>query len=126
MVWDAVEPDSVERINQLVDRMKLMEEDIEKVTKLLEQEYIEASSSMSESQNYFLNGVQAAHIAKSYLLTRKGIEVLGEEVIPIPTFIESVIRFANYPKRKIEVLATLANHLKKIKEQNSEPKIWHS
>jgi len=117
-----VEPDSVERINQLVDRMKLMEEDIEKVTRLLEQEYIEASSSMSESQNYFLIGVQAAHIAKSYLLTRKGIEVLGEEVIPIPTFIESVIRFANYPKRKIEVLATLANHLKKIKEQNSEPK----
>jgi hypothetical protein len=118
-----MEPDSIERINQLVDRMKLMEEDIEKVTKLLEQEYVEASSSMPESQNYFLNGVQAAHIAKSYLLTRKGIEVLGEEIIPIPNFIENVIRFANYPKRKIEVLATLANHLKKIKEQNSEPKI---
>lgn len=118
-----MEPDSIERINQLVDRMKLMEEDIEKVTKLLEQEYVEASSSMPESQNYFLNGVQAAHIAKSYLLTRKGVEVLGEEIIPIPNFIENVIRFANYPKRKIEVLATLANHLKKIKEQNSEPKI---
>lgn len=118
-----MEPDSVERINQLVDRMKLMEDDIEKVTKLLQQEYIEASSSMSESQNYFLNGIQAAHIAKSYLLTRRGIEVLGEEVIPIPTFIENVIRFANYPKRKIEVLATLANHLKKINELNSDTKI---
>jgi hypothetical protein len=108
--------DFMEGINHLVERMKLIEEDIEKETELLKQEYIKASNSMAESQNYFLNGIQAAHIAKSYLITRRGIEVLGEEVIPIPTFIDNVIQFANYPKRKIEVLVTLAKHLEKINE----------
>jgi hypothetical protein len=108
--------DIMEGINRLVERMKLMEEDIEKETESLKQEYIKASNSMSESQNYFLNGIQAAHIAKSYLMTRRGIEVLGEDVIPIPTFIDSVIQFANYPKRKIEVMVSLAKHLEKINE----------
>lgn len=108
--------DIMEGINRLVERMKLMEEDIEKETESLKQEYIKASNSMPESQNYFLNGIQAAHIAKSYLMTRRGIEVLGEDVIPIPTFIDSVIQFANYPKRKIEVMVALAKHLEKINE----------
>jgi hypothetical protein len=108
--------DIMEGINRLVERMKLMEENIEKETESLKQEYIKASNSMPESQNYFLNGIQAAHIAKSYLMTRRGIEVLGEDVIPIPTFIDSVIQFANYPKRKIEVMVSLAKHLEKINE----------
>jgi hypothetical protein len=108
--------DITEGINRLVERMKLMEEDIEKEAELLKQEYLKASNSMPESQNYFLNGIQAAHIAKSYLMTRRGIEVLGEDVIPIPTFIDSVIQFANYPKRKIEVMVFLAKHLEKINE----------
>jgi hypothetical protein len=108
--------DIMEGINRLVERMKLMEEDIEKEAELLKQEYLKASNSMPESQNYFLNGILAAHIAKSYLMTRRGIEVLGEEVIPIPTFIDSVIQFANYPKRKIEVMVFLAKHLEKINE----------
>lgn len=113
---------SVERIENLVDKMKAIEVEIEGVIKLLEQDYVEASSSMSDSQNYFLNGIQAAQVAKSYLLTKRGIEVLGEEVIPIPIFIDNVIRFANYPKRKIEVMLALANHLKKLYELNSETK----
>ena len=108
--------DIMEGINRLVERMKLMEDDIEKEAELLKQEYLKASNSMPESQNYFLNGIQAAHIAKSYLMTRRGIEVLGEDVIPIPTFIDSVIQFANYPKRKIEVMVSLAKHLEKINE----------
>lgn len=108
--------DIMEGINRLVEMMKLMEEDIEKEAELLKQEYLKASNSMPESQNYFLNGIQAAHIAKSYLMTRRGIEVLGEDVIPIPTFIDSVIQFANYPKRKIEVMVFLAKHLEKINE----------
>ena len=108
--------DIMEGINRLVERMKLMEDDIEKEAELLKQEYLKASNSMPDSQNYFLNGIQAAHIAKSYLMTRRGIEVLGEDVIPIPTFIDSVIQFANYPKRKIEVMVSLAKHLEKINE----------
>jgi hypothetical protein len=48
------------------------------------------------------------------LLTRHGIEVPGEEIMQIPEFIESVLRFANYPKRKIEVLNDLLAHLEGI------------
>jgi hypothetical protein len=108
-----------ERIDLLVARMKVMEEDIDKEIELLKQYYLEAGNLMSESQNYFLNGIQSGPIAKSYLLTRRGIEVIGEEVIPIPSFIDSVIRFANYPKRKIEVLVALAKHLEKIDESRT-------
>jgi len=108
--------DFMEGISRLVEKMKLIEEEIEKETQLLKQEYIKASNSMPNCQNYFLNGIQAAHIAKSYLMTRRGIEVLGEDIIPIPTFIDSVIQFANYPKRKIEVMVSLAKHLEKINE----------
>ena len=106
------------RIDLLVARMKVMEEDIDKEIELLKH-YVEAANLMSESQNYFLNGIQSGPIAKSYLLTRRGIEVIGEEVIPIPPFIDSVIRFANYPKRKIEVLVALAKHLEKIDESQT-------
>jgi len=108
-----------ERIDLLVARMKVMEEDIDKEIELLKKYYVEAGSLMPESQNYFLNGIQSGPIAKSYLLTRRGIEVIGEEVIPIPSFIDSVIRFANYPKRKIEVLVTLAKHLENIDESRT-------
>jgi hypothetical protein len=40
--------------------------------------------------------------------------VPGEEIMQIPEFIESVLRFANYPKRKIEVLNDLLVHLEGI------------
>ena len=118
-VWNSMKGNYSERIDLLVARMKVMEEDIDKEIELLKQYYFEASNLMSESQNYFLNGIQSGPIAKSYLLTRRGIEVIGEEVIPIPSFIDSVIRFANYPKRKIEVLVALAKHLEKIDESRT-------
>jgi hypothetical protein len=53
-----------------------------------------------------------------YLLVK---EVLGEEFISIDIFIDNVLRFANYPKRKIEVLKDLAMHLQKISQMISEP-----
>ena len=118
-VWNSMKGNYSERIDLLVARMKVMEEDIDKEIELLKQYYLEAGNLMSESQNYFLNGIQSGPIAKSYLLTRRGIEVIGEEVIPIPSFIDSVIRFANYPKRKIEVLVALAKHLEKIEESRT-------
>ena len=118
-VWDLMKGNYSKRIDLLVARMKVMEEDIDKEIELLKQYYLEAGNLMSESQNYFLNGIQSGPIAKSYLLTRRGIEVIGEEVIPIPSFIDSVIRFANYPKRKIEVLVALAKHLENIDESRT-------
>jgi len=103
--------ESVKRINELVKRMGLLEDNIAVETEYIKEMYVNASKLMSESQHYFLNGVQAAPVTKSYLLTKKGIEVVGEEAIPISTFIDQVLNFANYPKKKIEVLMVLAKHL---------------
>jgi len=101
----------VKRVNELVKRMNVLENSIAVETEYIKEVYAKASKSMSESQHYFLNGVQATPVAKSYLLTKKGIEVVGEEAIPISTFIDEVLNFANYPKKKIEVLLVLAKHL---------------
>src|SRR4029079_9715580 len=97
--------------NELVKRMSLLEDNIALETQYIKEIYAKASKSMSESQPYSLHGIEAAPVAKSYLLTKRGIEVVGEEAIPISTFIDEVLNFANYPKKKIEVLMVLAKHL---------------
>ena len=101
----------VKRVNELVKRMNVLENSIAVETEYIKEVYSKASKSMSASQHYFLNGVQASPVAKSYLLTKKGIEVVGEEAIPISTFIDEVLNFATYPKKKIDVLMVLAKHL---------------
>jgi hypothetical protein len=101
----------VKRVNELVKRMSVLEDSIAVETEYIKEVYAKASKSMSESQHYFLNGVQASPVAKSYLLTKKGIEVVGEDAIPISTFINEVLNFATYPKKKIDVLMVLAKHL---------------
>src|SRR5215208_4359892 len=108
------------QINDLIASMSLLEQKISNETKIIKEHYRKASSAMKETQNYFLNGIQDGQPAKSYLLTCKGIEVLGEEVISIDMFIDNVLRFANYPKRKIEVMKDLAMHLQKISQMISE------
>ncbi|HYY87116.1 MAG TPA: hypothetical protein VE594_08435 [Nitrososphaeraceae archaeon] len=101
----------VKRVNELVKRMGQLEDNIAVETEYVKEVYSKASRAMSESQHYFLNGVQASPVTKSYLLTRKGIEVVGEDAIPISAFIDQALKFANYPKKKIEVLMVLAKHL---------------
>jgi uncharacterized radical SAM superfamily Fe-S cluster-containing enzyme len=109
--------DVVQEINELVNKIKIIEEQITDKTKLLKDFFIKASSTMTEKQNYLLTGIQIAAITKSYLLTFRGIEVVEEEeVIPISTFIDNVISFANYPDKKIGVLKELAAHLEKINQ----------
>ena len=103
-------------INQLTKKIDIIEEDIKNTTKKIINDYKMISSDMNQSQSYFLSGVQSRMSAKSYLLTYKGIEVLGEEVIDIEEFINEVIAFANNPKRKIEVLNDLVTHLDKIND----------
>lgn len=103
--------DVLNQISELNDKMKIIEEEIKVQTEILKELFSKFSLSMKESQNYLLTGIQTAPVSKSYLVTFRGIEVLGEETIPIPTFIDNVIRFANYPKRRIEVLKELAIHL---------------
>jgi hypothetical protein len=103
--------DVLNQISELNDKMKIIEEEIRVQTEILKELYSKFSLSMKESQNYLLTGIQTSPVSRSYLVTFRGIEVLGEETIPIPTFIDNVIRFANYPKRRIEVLKELAIHL---------------
>jgi hypothetical protein len=111
----------LERINDLINSMSSLEQEITNTAEIIKEQYSKASSAMPETQNYFLNGIQASQLAKSYLLTSKGIEVLGEEVISIDIFIDNVLHFAYYPKKKIEVLKDLAMHLQKINQMISEP-----
>lgn len=106
--------ESMLRINKLIDQMSTMEQEIANETEILKEQYSNASSAMGDTHNYFLSGVESAPSQKSYLLTSRGIEVLGEEVIPISAFIDNVIRYAISPKNKIEVLYNLVTHLKKI------------
>lgn len=106
--------ESMLRINKLIDKMSAMEQEIANETEILKEQYINASSAMGDAHNYFLSGVESAPSQKSYLLTSRGIEVLGEEVIPISAFIDNVVRYAISPKNKIEVLYNLVTHLKKL------------
>jgi hypothetical protein len=101
----------VKRVNELVKRMGQLEGSIAVETEYIKEVYSKASRAMTDSQHYFLNGVQASPVTKSYLLTKKGIEVVGEEAIPISDFIDQALTFANYPKKKIEVMMVLAKHL---------------
>ena len=100
-----------EKILRLVDAVNKLELEIAIATDMMKEFYVRASHAMPEGKSYFLNGVQTGSVIKSYLLTRRGIEVPGEETIQIPEFIECVLRFANYPKRKVEVLSDLSGHL---------------
>src|SRR5690606_15049304 len=105
---------SIDRIKNLVELMNRLEIQIATEVESIKEQYSKAAASMPEDKSYFLNGVQTSPVVKSYLLTRRGIEVPGETTIPVPEFIDSVIRFANYPKRKIEVLSDLSAHLQNI------------
>lgn len=111
------------RINDLIDSMSILEKKIINETEIIKEYYHKASSAMKETQNYFLNGIQDGQPAKSYLLTCKGIEVLGEEVISIDIFIDNVLHFANEPSKKIYVLKELAMHLQKVNEMLDHPLI---
>ncbi|HJU60346.1 MAG TPA: hypothetical protein VJ583_11385 [Nitrososphaeraceae archaeon] len=110
-------------INDLIDRMSILEKKIINETEIIKEYYRKASFAMRETQNYFLNGIQDGQPAKSYLLTCKGIEVLGEEVISIDIFIDNVLRFANESSKQIQVLKELAMHLQKVNEMFDHPLI---
>lgn len=103
-------------INELTEKIDQIEKDIQYDTNKIIKEYERISEKMNENQSYFLSGIQYGLPGKSYLLTSKGIEVLGEETIEISKFINDVINFATNPKRKIEILRDLVTHLDKSVE----------
>jgi len=110
--------DVTEKISLLLYSLNKLDLEITITTDVIKDYYIRASHDMPDGKSYFLNGVQTGPVVKSYLLTRQGIEVPGEEMMQIPEFIENALRFANYPKRKIEVLSDLLVHLQKIHEMD--------
>lgn len=105
---------TVSRVRHLVEAMSRLELQIAAEVESIKDNYVKAAAIMSEDKSYFLNGIQTGSVVKSYLLTRRGIEVPGEGIMQIPEFIDSVFRFASYPKRKIEVLGDLAAHLQNV------------
>jgi hypothetical protein len=115
--------DVTEKISLLLDSLNKLDLEITIATDVIKDYYIRASHNMPDGKSYFLNGVQTGPVVKSYLLTRQGIEVPGEEMMQIPEFIESALRFANYPKRKIEVLSDLLVHLQKIHVMNQNKEL---
>jgi hypothetical protein len=106
----------LECINELTKKINQIENDIQNATAIVIKEYRIITEKMDENQSYFLSGIQYGIPGKSYLLTSKGIEVLGEETIEIGEFINQVINYANNPTRKIEVLKDLVTHLQKFLE----------
>ena len=114
----------LECINKLTEKINQIENDIQNASSIVIKEYQGTSEKIHENQSYFLSGIQYGIPGKSYLLTSKGIEVLGEETIEIGVFIDDVINYANNPSRKIEVLKDLVTHLQKFLESmnNIPPK----
>ena len=112
-----------EKISLLVDALNRLESEIAVTTDIIKEHYVKASHAMPDGKSYFLSGVQTGPVVKSYLLTRRGIEVPGEEIMQIPEFIESVLRFANYPKRKIAILNDLLAHLQSIRLMIQKPEV---
>jgi hypothetical protein len=105
------------RINEIDNEIKKIEQKITQITETLKEQYFKASSAMTENQNYLLSGIQTGPITKNYLLTAKGIEVVGEEKITsISVFLDDVIQLANEPNRKIEVIKQLVKYLQNIDE----------
>jgi hypothetical protein len=106
-----------QRINEIDNEIKKIEQKITQITETLKEQYFKASSAMTENQNYLLSGIQTGPITKNYLLTAKGIEVVGEEKITsISVFLDDVIQLANEPNRKIEVIKQLVKYLQNIDE----------
>ena len=111
---------TIDKLNLKIDEI---EQEIEVQAEKISEEFRKKSTKLKENETYFLSGIQYGVPLKSYLITSKGIEVLGEEVMDINVFIKEVINFANNPKRKIEVLKDLATHLQKFQEVIATKKI---
>jgi hypothetical protein len=69
--------DLLKRIGELNDKIKTLEEEIGVQIETVKDLYLKLSLSMKQSQNYLLTGIQTAPNSKSYLVTFRGIEVLG-------------------------------------------------
>jgi hypothetical protein len=109
--------DILQQISELDEMIEIINQRISIITEKVREQYLLASSTMSSSQNYLLSGIQKSPSAKNYIITNRGIEVVGEqEITPVSEFLDTVIQYANEPSRKIMILKELLKHLQKMNE----------
>jgi hypothetical protein len=109
--------DIFQQINELDEMIEIINHRISLITEKVIEKFLVTSSTMSPSQNYLLSGIQKSPSPKNYIITNKGIEVVGEqEITPVSAFLDTVIQYANEPSRKIIVLKELLKHLQKMNE----------
>lgn len=108
------------KITELDSMLEDINQKISKISEEIKTQFSLSSSGMSVNQNYLLSGIQRSPNPKNYIVTSKGIEVVGEqEITPVSVFLDAVIQFANDPNRKIIVLKELVKHLQKMNETAS-------
>ena len=108
------------QITELDSMLEDINKKISKISEEIKTQFSLSSSGMSVNQNYLLSGIQRSPNPKNYIVTSKGIEVVGEqEITPVSVFLDAVIQFANDPNRKIIVLKELVKHLQKMNETAS-------
>ena len=106
-----------QQINELDAMIEVINRRILELTEKVKERYLVSSSTMAVNQNYLLSGIQRSPSPKNYIITTKGIEVVGEqEITPVSVFLDGVIQFATEPNRKIEVLKELIKHLQKMND----------
>lgn len=106
-----------QQINELDAMIEVINQRILELTEKVKERYLVSSSTMAVNQNYLLSGIQRSPSPKNYIITTKGIEVVGEqEITPVSVFLDGVIQFAMEPNRKIEVLKELIKHLQKMND----------
>ena len=111
----------LQQINELDIMIEAINQRILEIMEKIKEQYLLSSSAMSSNQNYLLSGIQKSPNPKNYIITNKGIEVVGEqEITPISAFLDAVVQFANEPNRKIIVLKELLKHLQKMNEMASD------
>jgi hypothetical protein len=107
----------LQQINELDIMIEAINQRILEIMEKIKEQYLLSSSAMSSNQNYLLSGIQKSPNPKNYIITNKGIEVVGEqEITPVSIFLDAVVQFANEPNRKIIVLKELLKHLQKMNE----------
>jgi hypothetical protein len=109
--------DIFQQISELDEMIEIINHRISLITEKVKEKFLLTSSTMSPSQNYLLSGIQKSPSPKNYIITNRGIEVVGEqEITPVSAFLDTVIQYANDPSRKIIVLKELLKHLQKMNE----------
>ena len=109
--------DILQQISELDEMIEIINQRISIITEKVREQYLLTSSTMSSSQNYLLSGIQKSPNSKNYIITSRGIEVVGEqEITPVSEFLDTVIHYANEPSKKIIVLKELLKHLQKMNE----------